>query len=170
MTAKILALIGADDPIIPPAQRDAFVAEMTAAKVDWQLVLYGGVQHSFTNPAAQHVNMPGIVYDAPTERRSWQAMRDLFDEVFAGPAETSARQNQPAPIYVPHSDRSTTTLSRRSASQAVEHGLDLGHQRGRVDQPADVVRWVAIMSSAVRLLRRVRSTAAADAARTRVRA
>ena len=81
--AKILALIGADDPIIPPAQRDSFVAEMTAAKADWQLVLYGGVQHSFTNPAAQNLNIPGIVYDARTERRSWQAMRDLFDEVFA---------------------------------------------------------------------------------------
>jgi dienelactone hydrolase len=83
LTAKILALIGADDPIIPPAQRDSFVAEMTAAKADWQLVLYGGVQHSFTNPAAQLVNLPGIAYDAPTERRSWRAMRDLFEEVFA---------------------------------------------------------------------------------------
>lgn len=81
--AKVLALIGADDPIIPQAQRDAFVAEMTAAKADWQLVLYGGVQHSFTNPGAQGANIPGIVYDAPTEHRSWQAMRNLFDEVFA---------------------------------------------------------------------------------------
>lgn len=83
MAAKILALIGADDPIVPPAQRDDFVKEMTAAKADWQLVLYGGVQHSFTNPAAANFNMPGIVYDAATEKRSWKAMKDLFDEVFA---------------------------------------------------------------------------------------
>ena len=82
MQAKILALIGADDPMIPQAQRDAFVAEMTAARADWQLMLYGGIQHSFTNPAAVHANLPGIVYDAVTERRSWAAMRQLFDEVF----------------------------------------------------------------------------------------
>lgn len=82
LKTKILALIGADDPIIPPPQRDDFVKEMTAAKADWQLVLYGGVQHSFTNPAAASVNIPGIVYDAVTEKRSWQAMRNLFDEIF----------------------------------------------------------------------------------------
>lgn len=82
INAKILALIGADDPIVPPAQREAFIAEMTAAKADWQLMLYGGVQHSFTNAAGVGANIPGIAYDAAAERRSWQAMRDLFDEVF----------------------------------------------------------------------------------------
>lgn len=82
MKTRILALIGADDPIVPLAQRDAFVAEMTAAKADWQLVLYGGIQHSFTNPAAANFNLPGIAYDAVTERRSWAVMRQLFDEVF----------------------------------------------------------------------------------------
>jgi dienelactone hydrolase len=83
VTAKVLALIGADDPLIPPAQRDAFIAEMMAAKADWQLHLYGGVQHSFTNPGAVAANIPGIVYDERAEQRAWQAMRHLFDEVFA---------------------------------------------------------------------------------------
>lgn len=82
MKTRILALIGSEDPIIPPAQRDAFIAEMSAAKADWQLVLYGGIQHSFTNPAAANFNLPGIAYDALTEKRSWEAMRQLFDEVF----------------------------------------------------------------------------------------
>jgi len=82
VTAKVLALIGADDPIIPPQQRVDFEAEMRAAGADWQLHLYGGVQHSFTNPGALAANIPGIVYDAPAEARSWTAMRNLFDEVF----------------------------------------------------------------------------------------
>jgi dienelactone hydrolase len=82
MKTRILALIGSDDPMIPQAQRDAFIVEMSAAKADWQMVLYGGIQHSFTNPAAVNANLPGIVYDALTERRSWAAMRQLFDEVF----------------------------------------------------------------------------------------
>ncbi len=80
--AKVLALIGADDPIIPPQQRADFEAEMRAAGADAQLHLYSGVQHSFTNPAAPAANLPGIVYDAAAEARSWTAMRNLFAEVF----------------------------------------------------------------------------------------
>jgi len=82
VNAKVLALIGVDDPLIPAQQRADFEREMTEAKVDWQMVLYGGAAHSFTNPAAANFNMPGIVYDAKTEKRSWQAMLDLFKEVF----------------------------------------------------------------------------------------
>ena len=42
--------VGADDPIVPLEQRVAFEEEMRAAGVDWQLVIYGGVRHSFTRP------------------------------------------------------------------------------------------------------------------------
>jgi dienelactone hydrolase len=80
--AKILALIGSDDPMVPAQQRTDFEKEMSAAKADWQLVVYGGQQHSFTNPQAANFNMPGIVYDEKTEKRSWQAMLDLFQEIF----------------------------------------------------------------------------------------
>jgi dienelactone hydrolase len=79
---KILALIGADDPIVPPEQRLAFEEEMRAGGVDWQLHLYGGAAHSFTNPGAANVDIPGIAFHEPTDRRSWKAMVDLFDEVF----------------------------------------------------------------------------------------
>jgi dienelactone hydrolase len=79
---KILALIGADDPIIPPEQRAAFEAEMTAAKVDWRLTLYGGAGHSFTNPDVGALGRAGFAYDERTAQRSWRAMLDLFDEVF----------------------------------------------------------------------------------------
>jgi len=82
ITGKVLALIGADDPIVPNEQRRAFEEEMTAARVDWQLVVYGGAVHSFTNPRAATVDLPGIAYHESTDRRSWQAMLDLFAEVF----------------------------------------------------------------------------------------
>ena len=85
ITGKILALIGADDPIVDHAQRQAFEEEMRAGGVEWTLVVYGGAEHSFTNPAAAHVTIPGIRYHEPSDRRSWQAMLDLFDEVFAAP-------------------------------------------------------------------------------------
>ena len=44
--------------------------------------VYGGAVHSFTNPRASLVDIPGIAYDEATDRRSWQAMVDLFYEVF----------------------------------------------------------------------------------------
>jgi dienelactone hydrolase len=80
--ARVLMLIGADDPIVDNAQRRDFEEEMRAGGVDWQLYVYGGAVHSFTNPRATGLDMPGIAYDERTDRRSWQAMLDLFDEVF----------------------------------------------------------------------------------------
>jgi dienelactone hydrolase len=82
ISGKVLALIGADDPIVPNEQRRAFEEEMTAGGVDWQLVVYGGAVHSFTNTRAANIDLPGIAYHEPTDRRSWQAMLDLFAEVF----------------------------------------------------------------------------------------
>lgn len=79
---KVLALIGADDPIIPPEQRTAFEQEMTAGKVDWRLVVYGGAGHSFTNPDVGQMGRAGFAYHALTAKRSWRAMLDLFDETF----------------------------------------------------------------------------------------
>jgi dienelactone hydrolase len=77
---KVLVCHGADDPIIGAADREAFVAEMTAAKADWQMLLLGGVAHSFTNRDIDALGYPGFAYDATADRRSWKAMRDLFDE------------------------------------------------------------------------------------------
>jgi len=80
--AKVLVQIGADYPIIPPEQRAAFEEEMKGAGVDWRMLVYGGAGHSFTNPAANALGRPGFAYDALADRRSWQAMLDLFAEVF----------------------------------------------------------------------------------------
>src|SRR3990167_4338315 len=79
--APVLVLHGADDPSVPPEQVEGFIAEMKAANTDWQLVSYGGAVHSFTNPQA---NTPGRnQYHPQVAARSYRAMNDLFDEVFA---------------------------------------------------------------------------------------
>jgi dienelactone hydrolase len=80
--SRVLVQIGADDPVIPPEQRLAFEKEMTAAGVDWRMILYSGAGHSFTNPNANLLNRPGFHYHEPTDRRSWRAMLDAFGEVF----------------------------------------------------------------------------------------
>ena len=79
IVGSVLVCIGADDPMISPAERLAFEEEMRAAQVDWRLHLYGGAVHSFTNETADG-SMPGLAYHEPTDRRSWAALLDLFAE------------------------------------------------------------------------------------------
>jgi dienelactone hydrolase len=80
---KVLVCIGADDPSIPPEQRAAFEQEMRGGEVDWQMNLYGGVVHSFTNPAADRMGRPERArYDAKADARSWAEMLAFFDEIF----------------------------------------------------------------------------------------
>jgi dienelactone hydrolase len=80
--AKVLVLHGAIDPYVPPEQVAAFEKEMNDAQVDWQLVSYGGVVHSFTNPEAGNDPSKGSAYNATADRRSFAAMQQFFNELF----------------------------------------------------------------------------------------
>jgi len=46
--------------------------------------VYGGARHSFTHPRAELAGLPALAYHRLSDERSWRAMVDLFDEVFAG--------------------------------------------------------------------------------------
>jgi len=81
--AKILVCTGADDTLIPIEQVNAFEAEMAKAGADWQVITYGGAKHSFTNPNSDSLAMPGIGYNKLVDMRSWKAMTDFFEEIFA---------------------------------------------------------------------------------------
>jgi dienelactone hydrolase len=83
---KILVCTGAEDKFIPPEQIAVFEDEMRNAGVDWQVIVYGGAHHAFTNPAADSHHLPNIAYNANADRRSWAAMRSFLDEVFTNPA------------------------------------------------------------------------------------
>lgn len=78
---KVLALAGADDPFQNPDDLAAFENEMRDAKVDWQITFYGGAVHAFTQPDPGFVN-PGAHYNERADKRSWQAMKDFFAEIF----------------------------------------------------------------------------------------
>lgn len=75
--AHVLVLHGAADPLQNANVVAAFEKEMTDGGVDWQVVLYGGAMHAFT---IKGENDPahGLKYDATADKRSWQAMTDLF--------------------------------------------------------------------------------------------
>ena len=80
--AKILVCTGADDPLVPLSQVVALQEELRLAKVDWQVITYGGAQHAFTNRDADQRNVPGLRYQAAADRRSWQVLQIFLQELF----------------------------------------------------------------------------------------
>jgi len=82
--ARILVCIGADDPFISAQERAAFESEMRDAGVDWQMHVYGGTVHSFTNVEADgRGKLNEMRYSAASDARSWAAMQSLFGETLA---------------------------------------------------------------------------------------
>jgi dienelactone hydrolase len=80
--ARILVLHGGEDPFVPPAQVAAFEEEMRKAGADWQVHAYGGAMHSFTNPDSDGYGLKGAAYNERADRRSWEAMKLFFAEIF----------------------------------------------------------------------------------------
>ena len=80
--AKVLALQGADDPYVTEAIRQTFQEEMRQAKIDWQMIIYGGAVHGFTNPDNGSNPASGLAYDEKADHRSWEAMKTFFKEIF----------------------------------------------------------------------------------------
>jgi dienelactone hydrolase len=68
---------------------DAYLKSMNDAKLDYRFVVYAGAYHAFTNPesdanAEKFPAMKGFIgYSPSADRRSWQDMRDFFNEIFA---------------------------------------------------------------------------------------
>lgn len=81
ITAKVLVLHGWDDPLAPPEDVVALASELTAAGVDWQIHAHGHTGHAFTDPGV-HMRDRGLFHQPDTDRRSWQAMKDFFAEIF----------------------------------------------------------------------------------------
>jgi dienelactone hydrolase len=79
---SVLVCHGAVDQFVKPGELQAFGDQMEAAKVDYQVVHYGGAVHSFTNPGADAHKMASVGYDEKADRRSWGHMRMLMDEKF----------------------------------------------------------------------------------------
>ena len=80
---RVLVCIGADDPSIDGDVRRAFEEEMRGGGVNWQMSVYGGTVHSFTNKEADRLGRPEFAaYNAQADARSWAEMMSLFGEIF----------------------------------------------------------------------------------------
>ncbi|MFG3094165.1 dienelactone hydrolase family protein [Streptomyces sp. NPDC048202] len=80
----VWAGVGSEDPIMAPAQRDAFTAEMQAAGVDWRLTVYGGALHAFHHPTVGHTVRPGVGHHPRHAQRAWRDVVALLAECVPG--------------------------------------------------------------------------------------
>lgn len=76
---------GAADPMVPPEEVNAFMAEMNAANADWELTHYAHAVHSFTEKAAGDDPSKGVAYNEKADLRSWAAASDFLAEIFTRP-------------------------------------------------------------------------------------
>ena len=80
--ARVLVAHGEADGFIPGERIGRFKAALSQAQVDWQMLIYGGARHGFTNPGAGRYGLDGVRYDEKADRRSWLAMQQFFNEMF----------------------------------------------------------------------------------------
>jgi dienelactone hydrolase len=79
--AALLVAHGAPDPVAPKVDRDAFEAEMDTAGAKWQMVLFSGVLHAFTDQGA---DAPGVAaWDEPAARQTYALMHQFLTDAFA---------------------------------------------------------------------------------------
>lgn len=81
ITAKVLALHGHEDPMVPVDAVVALEQELTEAGADWQIHVYGKTLHAFTNPEANFPDL-GAIYNKSADKRSWQTLLNFLDELF----------------------------------------------------------------------------------------
>ena len=80
--ASILICHGADDPFVPSERIADFKKTLSSTDADWTMITYGGAKHSFTNPGASTRGINGLAYHANADRRSWNQMKQFFEELF----------------------------------------------------------------------------------------
>jgi dienelactone hydrolase len=77
---RVLVAHGRDDAFIPADRIVAFKAGLDRAGADWEMTIYSGTRHGFTNPGAGDYGMDNLAYNETADSRSWAAMLRLFDE------------------------------------------------------------------------------------------
>lgn len=80
--AKLLICHGAEDPFVPNEQVAIFQNALKEADADWQMIIYSGAEHSFTNPDADQRNINGLSYNQEADKSSWEHMKLFLKGIF----------------------------------------------------------------------------------------
>lgn len=81
IASKILVLHGYDDPMVSPAQVDAFCQEMTKREADWQVHMFSNTKHAFANPNAKDPGL-GTVYQPVSAERGFRLAQEFLQTIF----------------------------------------------------------------------------------------
>jgi dienelactone hydrolase len=79
---RMLIAHGNADPFIPREIVTKFQDTLDKANADWNMITYGNVLHSFTNPKSDTRGMAALKYDKQADEHSWQAMQLFFEQIF----------------------------------------------------------------------------------------
>ncbi len=79
MKARILALNGLADPMVPAKERAAFNKEMKAIKANYKSINYKGATHAFTNPKATEVGKKYKIPVAYDKKAAEAAYKEMFN-------------------------------------------------------------------------------------------
>jgi len=79
---QVLAAHGRDDQFVPPERIDAFQQGLDRANANWEMMIFSGTRHGFTNPGAGEYGIDNLAYNETADKRSWAAMQQMFQELF----------------------------------------------------------------------------------------
>jgi len=81
---RVYVAHGRDDGFIPKERVLAFQDALDRVGATWDMTIFSGTRHGFTNPGADAYGIENIQYNERADKESWAAMQSIFDEVFAG--------------------------------------------------------------------------------------
>ncbi len=79
LISPMLLLHGYDDPMVSPEDLKNIQEEFTKAGIDWQLYIYGGATHGFTNPGHKS-GAKDFAYNQSADYRATKAIKNFLDE------------------------------------------------------------------------------------------
>jgi dienelactone hydrolase len=80
--AKLLVAHGAPDPVTPKADRDTFENEMDTAGAKWQMLVFSGTYHAYTD---QGSDVPGVAgWDEPACRQTYVLTHQFIADALTG--------------------------------------------------------------------------------------
>lgn len=84
ITPRVFIAHGRDDSFIPKDRVVAFQDGLDRLKATWDMVIYSGARHGFTNPGADAYGIENIRYDERADKESWAAMLRVLEKELGG--------------------------------------------------------------------------------------
>jgi dienelactone hydrolase len=79
--ARVLIAHGDADGFVPDERIQKFKKALSEAGVAWEMNIYGGAKHSFTNPYANGYGIDGLEYHEAADRSAWLRLLRFLDEL-----------------------------------------------------------------------------------------